>query len=212
MTGMRLIVAITGATGAALGVRLLQRLRAVGSVETHLVLSRWSRPTIELETPFTVAQVRDLADVSYGSADQAAAISSGSFRAAGMVVIPCTMKTLAAIRAGYADDLVTRAADVVIKERRRLVLVTRETPLSPIHLENMLELARIGITIMPPMPAYYARPHDLDDVADNFVGRVLDQFGLETDVVHRWGGLHVSPSGIPVHKLTDEGFLKGTGE
>ncbi|WP_305783693.1 UbiX family flavin prenyltransferase [Symbioplanes lichenis] len=199
---MRLIVAMTGATGAALGVRLLQRLREIGTVETHLVLSRWSRPTLELETPYTVAEVRALADVSYGPGDQAAAISSGSFRTAGMVVIPCSMKTLAAIRAGYAEDLVTRAADVVIKERRRLVLVTRETPLSPIHLENMLGLARIGVTIMPPVPAYYARPHDLDDVADNFAGRVLDQFGLDSGGVHRWGGLPVSPSG--------EDLLKGT--
>lgn len=186
---MRLIVAITGASGTALGVRLLQRLREFGSVETHLVLSRWSRPTLELETPYSGVQVRELADVTYGPADQAAPISSGSFRTDGMVVIPCSMKTLAAIRTGYADDLITRAADVVIKERRRLVLVTRETPLSPIHLENMLELARIGVTIMPPTPAYYARPRDIDDVVDNFVGRVLDQFGLESADVPRWVGL-----------------------
>lgn len=161
----------------------------MGSVETHLIMSRWSRPTLELETPYSVADVRDLADFSYGPGDQAAPISSGSYRTDGMVVIPCSMKTLAGIRIGYADDLITRAADVVIKERRRLVLVTRETPLSAIHLENMLELARLGVTIMPPTPAYYTRPLDIDDVVDNFVGRVLDQFGLECAEIDRWAGL-----------------------
>ena len=204
---MRLIVAITGATGTALGVRLLQRLREIGSIETHLILSRWSRPTLELETPYSVAQVCELADVTYGPADQAAPISSGSFRTDGMVVIPCSMKTLAAIRIGYGNDLITRAADVVIKERRRLVLVTRETPLSAIHLENMLELARLGVTIMPPTPAYYTRPRDIDDVVDTFVGRVLDQFGLDLPDVPRWDGL---PAKSPLSSGTS--ILNGTGE
>ncbi|WP_269859410.1 UbiX family flavin prenyltransferase [Streptomyces sp. RPT161] len=154
---MRLIVDLTGTTSTALGVRLLQRLREIGSIETHLILSRWPRATLEPEIPYSVGQVRELADVTYGPAGQAAPILSGSFLADGMIVIPCSNETLAAIRIGYASDLVTRAADVVIKERRRLVLVTRETPLSAIHLENMLELARLWVTTMPPTSAYYAR-------------------------------------------------------
>ncbi|MDF3293863.1 UbiX family flavin prenyltransferase [Streptomyces silvisoli] len=194
---MRLIVAITGTTGTALGVRLLQRLREIGSIETHLILSRWPRATLEPEIPYSVGQVRELADVTYGPADQAApilsGILSGSFLADGMIVIPCSNEALAVVRAGYASDLVTRATDVVIKERRRLVLVTRETPLSAIHLENTLELARLWVTTMPPTPAHYTRPQDIDDVVDNFVGRVLDQFGPEVGPdsaeVPRWAGL-----------------------
>ena len=133
---MRLIVGITGATGAPFGVRLLELLRDLPEVETHLVMSRWARTTIELETPYTVREVAKLADVVHGSGDQAASISSGSFRTDGMIIAPCSMKTLAGIRTGYADGLVGRAADVVLKERRKLVLVPRETPLSEIHLEN----------------------------------------------------------------------------
>lgn len=189
---MRLVVAMTGASGAVLGVRLLERLRQIGGVETHLILSRWSKPTLELETSYSQADVRRLADFSYGPGDQSAAISSGSFRTDGMVIVPCSMKTLAAIRVGYSSDLIVRAADVAIKEGHRLVLVVRETPLSAIHLENMLGLARLGVTIMPPNPAFYAQPRSLDELIENFVGRILDQFGISSDTVHRWSGL---PSG-----------------
>src|SRR3954471_19340594 len=140
---------MTGATGAAIGIRILETLSAVG-VETHLVLSKWARATIEMETDYTVRQVQSLADHVYGSHDQAAAISSGSFRTDGMVVAPCSMKTLAAIANGFAPNLIGRAADVVLKERRRLVLAVRETPLNPIHLRNMLSLAELGVTIFPP--------------------------------------------------------------
>lgn len=155
---MKLIIGMTGATGAPLGVTLLQALRDMPEVETHLVMSKWAKTTIELETPWTAREVAALADFSHSPADQAATISSGSFRTDGMIVIPCSMKTLAGIRAGYAEGLVGRAADVVLKEGRKLVLVPREMPLSTIHLENMLALSRMGVAMVPPMPAYYNHP------------------------------------------------------
>jgi 4-hydroxy-3-polyprenylbenzoate decarboxylase len=186
---MRLIVGITGATGAAFGVRVLELLRDVPDVETHLVLSKWARTTIELETPYTPRDVARLADVSYGTGDLKAAIASGSFRTHGMVIAPCSMKTLAGIRAGYADGLVGRAADVVLKERRRLVLVPRETPLSEIHLENMLGLSRMGAVMVPPMPAFYNHPESTGDIVDHVVHRVLDQFDLPTPDAKRWDGI-----------------------
>ncbi|ONF74386.1 UbiX family flavin prenyltransferase [Amycolatopsis keratiniphila] len=185
----RWVIGITGATGAALGVLLLQRLRAVPNVETHLVLSRWARSTIELETPWSVREVRELADVSYGQDEQGAAISSGSFPVTGMVVIPCSMKTLAGIRYGYADGLIARAADVTLKEHRPLVLVPRETPLSVTHLENMLALARQGVRLVPPMPAYYNSPTSVDDITEHIVSRVLDQLGIPAPNARRWNGI-----------------------
>lgn len=186
----RLIVGLTGATGAPLGVRLLERLREQPEIETHLVMSRWARTTIELETPYSAREVTKLADQVYKWSDQAAAISSGSFAVDGMVIIPCSMKTVAAIRAGYADNLLVRAADVTLKERRPLVLVPREAPLNEIHLENLLGLARIGARILPPMPAFYNAPRSVDDIVDHIVGRVLDQFGLPAPWVRRWSGTH----------------------
>lgn len=186
---MRLIVGMTGATGAPLGVALLQALRDMPDVETHLVMSKWAKTTVELETPYSVREVAELADVCHSPADQAAIISSGSFRTDGMIVIPCSMKTLAGIRAGYADRLVGRAADVVLKEGRKLVLVPREMPLSTIHLENMLALSRMGVAMVPPMPAYYNHPQTIDDVTHHVVTRVLDQFGLEYRKARRWNGL-----------------------
>jgi flavin prenyltransferase len=185
---VRLIVAMTGATGAPLGVRLLEHLRDTDGVHTHLVLSRWARTTIELETPYSVQEVAELADTVHPPGDQAAAISSGSCVTDGMVIVPCSMKTLAGIRTGYADGLIARAADVCLKERRKLVLVPRETPLNDIHLENMLALSRMGAMIFPPVPAFYNRPTSLDDVLDHLAGRVLDQFGLPAPRVRRWTG------------------------
>lgn len=185
---MRLIVAMTGATGAVLGVRLLTELSGNPQVETHLVLSRWARATVELETGLSAREVTELADVAYSPDDQGAAISSGSFPTDGMVVLPCSMKTLAGIRTGYAEGLIARAADVTLKERRRMVLVPRETPLSEIHLENMLALARMGVSIVPPMPAFYNRPATVDDIVGHIVARVLDQFGIETAGAQRWDG------------------------
>ena len=182
---MRLIVGMTGATGAVLGIRLLHALRSL-PVETHLVVSQWARATIELETGYSVREVQGLADHVYGIRDQAAAISSGSFRTDGMVVIPCSMKTLAAIRTGYGEGLIARAADVTIKERKPLILVPRELPLSEIHLENMLALARMGVVMAPPMPAFYQRPASVEDIIDHIVTRVLDQLGLELPGAVRW--------------------------
>ncbi|MCK7624482.1 UbiX family flavin prenyltransferase [Streptomyces sp. RS10V-4] len=185
---MRLIVGMTGATGAVLGIRLLQQLREQPDVETHLVMSRWAKATIAMETDWTSRDVAALADVVHGADDQAASVSSGSFRTDGMVILPCSAKTLAAIRAGYGSDLIARAADVVIKERRRLVLGVRETPLSTIHLENMLALSRMGVTLLPPMPAFYNKPQSPDDIVDHIVARVMDQFGLDSERAVRWEG------------------------
>lgn len=184
---MNLVVGMTGASGAIIGVRTLQALRAL-DVETHLVLTRWGRALVEYETDYTVQDLRAMADHVHGPADQAAAISSGSYPTDGMIIAPCSMKTLAAIRAGYAEDLVVRAADVTLKERRKLVLVPREAPLNEIHLENMLALARMGALILPPMPAFYNHPKTIDDIVMHLVARVLDHFGLELPAAFRWKG------------------------
>ena len=184
---MRVIVAMTGATGAIYGVRLLERLRENG-VETHLVISRWGARTLMHETPYSREQVEALATSTYAPADMGAAISSGSFHTDGMVVAPCSAKTLAAIAHGFGENLIHRAADVVLKERRKLVLVVREAPLSDIHLENMLKLSRMGAVMLPPMPAFYSHPVTIDDVIDHTVARVLDQFGIEMRGAPRWSG------------------------
>jgi flavin prenyltransferase len=184
---MKIIVGITGATGAIYGVRLLERLREAG-VETHLVISRWGARTLIHETPYSREDVEALASVSYPPGDMGAAISSGSFRTDGMIIAPCSAKTLAAIAHGYGDNLIHRAADVVLKERRRLVLAIREAPFSDIHLENMLKLSRMGAVVLPPLPAFYNHPRTIDDLVDHSVSRMLDQFGLETSGVERWAG------------------------
>ncbi|HVG71032.1 MAG TPA: UbiX family flavin prenyltransferase [Vicinamibacterales bacterium] len=184
---MKIIVGITGATGAIYGVRILERLREAGA-ETHLVISRWGARTLLHETPYSREQVESLASVAYAPGDMGAAISSGSFRTDGMVIAPCSAKTLAAVAHGFGENLVHRAADVVLKERRRLVLVVREAPLSDIHLENMLKLSRMGSVVLPPMPAFYNHPRTVDDVVEHTVSRVLDQFGLDVSGVERWSG------------------------
>jgi len=183
----RIIVGLTGATGAIFGIRLLEALKD-RDVETHLVISRWGQRTIEHETSYTVDQVSALATVNYSSVNMGAAISSGSFATEGMVVIPCSMRTLGSIAHGYGEHLVHRAADVILKERRRLVLVARETPLSEVHLENMLKLARMGVTILPPMPGFYNHPQSIADIVDHTVARVLDQFGISAPFAKRWDG------------------------
>jgi 4-hydroxy-3-polyprenylbenzoate decarboxylase len=184
---MRVIVGIRGATGTIYGIRLLERLRDLG-VETHLILSRWGARTMLHESDHTRAQVEALAHTCHPPNDMGAAISSGSFRTEGMVVAPCSAKTLAAIAHGYGDNLIHRAADVVLKERRKLVLAVREAPLSEIHLENMLRVSRAGAVILPPLPAFYHRPTTIDDIIDHTVARMLDQFGLETPGMSRWSG------------------------
>ena len=184
----RIVVAITGASGAIYGIRVLERLREL-PVETHLVVSKWARVTIEQETGYALADVKALADVNHAEADQAAAISSGSFATRGMIVAPCSTKTLAAIATGFSHNLVCRAADVTLKERRPLVLAVREAPLSSIHLRNMLTLSDMGATILPPTPAFYIRPDGIDDIVDYTVLRILDQVGLGSESPERWTGL-----------------------
>lgn len=184
---MRLIIGITGATGTIYGVRLLERLRESG-VETHLVLSRWGARTLLHETPYTREHVEGLATVAYAPGDMGASISSGSFRTDGMIIAPCSAKTLAAIAHGFGDNLIHRAADVILKERRRLVLAVREAPLSEIHLENMLKLSRMGAVILPPVPAFYNHPRTIDDLVDHTVARILDSCGLDVRGAARWAG------------------------
>lgn len=181
----RLVVGISGASGVIYGVRLLEALRPL-PVETHLVMTRTAEVTLAHETRLKVSDVRRLADVAYGVEDLAGAISSGSFRTMGMVVAPCSMRSLGEIAHGITSNLLTRAADVSLKERRKLVLVARETPLHAIHLRNMAQLAEMGAIIAPPMPAFYNRPESLDDIIDHTVGRLLDLFDLDTGKVKRW--------------------------
>lgn len=186
----RLIVGLSGASGAIYGVRLLQVLRNVADVETHLVMSQAARQTLSLETDLSLRDVQALSDVVHDARDIAASISSGSFKTAGMVILPCSIKTLSGIVNSYTDTLVTRAADVVLKERRPLVLCVRETPLHLGHLRLMTQAAELGAVIMPPVPAFYHRPQTLDDVINQTVNRVLDQFDIDLpeDLFTRWQG------------------------
>jgi 4-hydroxy-3-polyprenylbenzoate decarboxylase len=184
---IRIVVAMTGATGAVLGIELLSRLQQM-SVETHLVISKWATETIKFETNISIKDVKAIASFSYSPNDAYAKISSGSFQTDGMIIVPCSMRTLSAVRTGFADDLICRAADVILKERRKLVIVVRETPLSGIHLENMLALSRLGAVIFPPVPAFYTHPKSISDMVNQSVGRMLDMLGLETDSFTRWDG------------------------
>lgn len=182
----RLVVGITGASGTIFGVRLLEMLHGSG-VETHLVLSQWAARTLVHETSYSVARVQELATERYAIGDVGSAIASGSFLTLGMIIVPCSMRTLGAIAHGVGDNLIHRAADVVLKERRKLVLAVRESPLSEIHLDNMLRLARMGVSICPPSPAFYNRPQSIDDMVTYTVTRLLDQFGLHGRA-DRWTG------------------------
>ncbi len=188
----RLIIGISGASGAIYGVRLLEVLQAVPDIETHLIMSNAARQTLALETDLQLRDVQSLADVVHDSRDIAASVSSGSFKTAGMVILPCSMKTLSGIVHSYTDNLLTRAADVVLKERRRLVLCVRETPLHLGHLRMMTTAAELGAIVMPPVPAFYHRPQTLQDIIDQTVNRVIDQFDIEMpeDLFTRWGGGH----------------------
>ena len=185
----RLIIGISGASGVIYGVRLLEALKKLPKghrVEAHLVMTRTAEVTLAHETRIKVSDVRRLADVAYPIGDLAAAISSGSFRTMGMIVVPCSMRSLGEIAHGITSNLLTRAADVILKERRRLVLVTRETPLHTIHLRNLVAVSELGAIVAPPMPAFYNKPKTLDDVIDHTVGRLLDLFDLDTGKVKRW--------------------------
>ena len=184
----RLVVGISGSSAPQLGQAFLRAARRLDQVETHLVLSAGARRSIELELRADPTEIEKLADVVYDPADLGAAISSGSFPVMGMVIIPCSMRTLGAVASGNSDSLLTRAADVTLKERRPLVLVTRETPLSYIHIKNMETVTLAGATVLPPVPAFYHRPSTIDDLLAHTCGKVLDQFGIDHDLYRRWSG------------------------
>ncbi|MGE0422521.1 MAG: UbiX family flavin prenyltransferase [Reyranellaceae bacterium] len=183
----RLIVGLSGASGVIYGVRLLQALKDL-PVETHLVMTKTAEVTLAHETDVKVKDVKALADVVHSPTDLAAPISSGSFRTLGMVIAPCSMRSLGEIATGISTSLLTRAADVVLKERRKLVLMVRETPLHAVHLRNMVTVAELGAIVAPAMPAFYSRPASVDDIINHSVGRVLDLFDLDAGIVRRWGG------------------------
>ncbi|CAM3564818.1 UbiX family flavin prenyltransferase [Paraphotobacterium marinum] len=180
-----IIVGITGATGAPLAYKVLEILNDL-NVNIHLMVSKWGARTIEIETDKTLKDFSELATRVYNSRDQAACISSGSFRTDGMIIVPCSMKTLSSISVGFADNLISRSADVILKEQKPLILVTRETPLSQIHLENMLKLSRMGVSIFPPMLTFYNHPKTIDDMTAHTAYRILDQLGIEHPDAKRW--------------------------
>ena len=182
---IKIIVGITGSSGVIYGIKLLYFLKK-SKIETHIVLSKWAEKNIEIETDESVVEVKKLASFEYRENDMAASISSGSFKTDGMIIIPCSMKTLASIANGYDDNLISRAASVTIKENRKLVIVPRETPLSQIHLSNMLKLAKIGVIILPAMPGFYHRPKTINDLILHIVGKTLDQFEINNEVFKRW--------------------------
>jgi 4-hydroxy-3-polyprenylbenzoate decarboxylase len=181
-----LIVAITGGSGVIYGVKLIESLKSL-NLETHLIISEWGEKTIKIETNIDIDSIKNLATQYYDNKNMAAPVSSGSFKTRGMVIIPCSMKTLASIANGLDDSLISRAASVCIKEGRKLVVVPRETPLSKIHLENMVKLSELGITILPAMPGFYFHPNTIDDLLSHIVGKVLDQFDIDNNMFKRWG-------------------------
>lgn len=199
----RLIVGISGASGVVYGARLLELLQPL-PVETHLVITRSAELTLALETDLTAAKLRARADIVYPIGDMAAAISSGSFQTLGMVIAPCSIRSMSEIASGVTTTLLTRAADVVLKERRRLVLMVRETPLHTGHLRTMTALSEIGAVIAPPVPAFYAKPQTIAEMIDQSLGRVLDLFGLDAGIVRRWG----EAPDLPAHRgtaISDDG-------
>jgi len=183
---MKLVIGITGSTGVIYGIRMLETLKKL-NIETHLIISEWGQKCISMETQHTVDYVTSLATDISDEKNMASAVSSGTHKIDGMIVAPCSMKTLAAIANGYDDTLVARAAGVTIKESRKLILMVRETPFSAIHLENMLKLSRLGIVILPPMTEFYTKPKSIDDIINHGVGKCLDQFNIEHNLYPRWG-------------------------
>jgi 4-hydroxy-3-polyprenylbenzoate decarboxylase len=194
---VRLVVGISGSTGVIYGIRLLEVLKGMSEVETHLVISRAGKRTLVEETDYTVRDVEALATQVYDDRDIGAALASGSFRTAGMVIAPCSIKTVSALANSYASTLIARAGDVTLKEGRRLVVLVRETPLHAGHLRQMLALAEMGGVVLPPMPAFYHRPRTIDDLVNHTVGRVLDRFGIAHALVPEWTGTGRRPEGAP---------------
>ena len=185
---MELVVGVTGATGTIYAVKLLEALKEVENVNTHLIMSEWAIKNLEIETDYSLDYLKNLANAMYDSKDLGAKTSSGSFITDGMVILPCSMKTLSSIANGYDDNLISRTAGVMLKEGRKLILCPRETPLSAIHLENMLKLSRIGVRIIPPMPAFYNNPQTIEDIVNHHVMKILDQFAIQYDKSRRWNG------------------------
>lgn len=183
---MKLVIGITGSTGVIYGVRTLQVLRQHG-VKTHLLITEWAKKCLSMETSYKLEDLKSLSDDYSDDSNLAAGISSGTYKTDGMIVIPCSMKTLSGIANGYDETLVARAAGVTLKESRKLILVTRETPLTAINLENMLKLARLGVVILPPVPGFYTKPKSIEEIIDHTVGKCLDQFSIEHDLYRRWG-------------------------
>lgn len=186
---MKLVIGMSGSSGAVYGVRLLEVLFASKDIETHVVISDWAQKNIEIETGRSLSSVREMASVVYDSKDMGAAISSGSFPVSGMIVAPCSVKSLSAIANAYNDNLLTRAADVQLKERRKLVLVFRETPLNRTHIRLMMEVTEAGGVVLPPVPSFYHQPKTLDDIVNQTIQKVLDQFGIEKGLFKRWQGV-----------------------
>lgn len=184
----KIVIGVSGASGTIYALNLLEKLAAIPDVETHLVMSAWAKKNLVLETTTSVQQMEALADYAYSNHDLGAAIASGSFLTDGMVIVPASMKTVSSIANAYDENLITRAADVTIKEMRRLVIVPRESPLSQIHLENLLKLSRIGAQIIPPIPAFYNHPQTISDLVDHHSMKILDAFGIRADFGQRWKG------------------------
>lgn len=185
---MRIVVAMTGATGSVYAIELIKSLKEAG-VKVHLIISEWAGKNLEIETDYNVERVRNMVDYVYEDDNLGASIASGSFRHQGMVIIPCSMKTLAGIAHGYAANLIVRAADVTLKESRKLIIVPRETPLNMIHLENMLTLAKMGVKVVPPMPSFYHRPQSIEDIVKHFIGRIMDMLEIAHSYDSRWKGV-----------------------
>jgi len=185
---MEIVVGVTGATGTIYAMRLLTALKDTQKVNTHLIMSDWAKENLKIETKYSLDDIEGLATVVYDNKNLGAKTSSGSFITDGMVIVPCSMKTLSSIAHGYDDNLISRTAGVMLKEGRKLILSPRETPLSPIHIENMLKLSKLGVRIIPPMPAFYNNPQSIEDIINHHVMKILDQFGIEYDKGKRWEG------------------------
>lgn len=186
---MKIVIGITGATGTIYAVKLLEALKDMEHIDTHLIMSTWAIKNLEIETDYSLDYVKSLVTIVHDNQNLGASISSGSFLTDGMIILPCSMKTLSSIANGYDDNLISRAANVMIKENRKLILCPRETPLSVIHLENMLKLSRLGVKMIPPMPAFYSKPESIEDIINHTVMKILDQFGVDYDKCKRWRGI-----------------------
>lgn len=184
----KVIIGITGASGIIYAINLLKALRRVESVETHVVMSHWARENLKIEQGMSLEDFKLLCDVFYDNKNLGASIASGSFKTGAMVIVPASMKTVAAIACGFSDNLIVRAADVMLKEQRKLILVPRETPLSTLHLENLTQLSRMGVHIIPPMPAFYNQPQTINDIVEHNTVKILDSLGIDIEYPKRWEG------------------------